>query len=108
MAGGVLGDKRGYPHGDKRERSSSVTDRKQLGRKKMSRKLPRRVREVRVERSRRSHLWQTKEAELRLRTSETAAIMMERITSGRSLMVVGVGEIAIEKEEIPEMEKIGW
>lgn len=41
-----------------------------------------------MERSRTSHFWQTSEVELRLRTSETAAMMLERMTSGRSLMVV--------------------
>lgn len=50
--------------------------------------LPRRVREVRVERSRRRHLRQTRAAALRLRTSEMAAMILERITSGRSLRVV--------------------
>lgn len=65
-----------------------MTDRKQEGSMKRSRALPRRVREVRVDRSKRSHLWETKEAALRARTSEMAAIMFERITSGKSLMVV--------------------
>lgn len=50
--------------------------------------LPRRVREVRVERSRKRHLRQTRAAALRLRTSEMAAMILERITSGRSLRVV--------------------
>lgn len=50
--------------------------------------LPRRVREVRVERSRRRHLRQTRAAALRLRTSEMAAMILDRITSGRSLRVV--------------------
>lgn len=53
-----------------------------------SRALPRRVRAVRVDRSKRSHFVETKEAALRVRTSETAAIMLERMTLGRSLMVV--------------------
>lgn len=85
---GVMGDNKGWPQGERRERSRFVTDRKQFGRRKRSRMLPRRVMEVRVERSRRSHLWQTKAAALRLRTSEMAAIIFERITSGRSLRVV--------------------
>lgn len=55
-----------------------------------SRALPRRVRAVRVDRSKRSHFVETKEAALRVRTSETAAIMLERMTLGRSLMVVVV------------------
>lgn len=58
--------------------------------------LPRRVRDVRVERSRRSHLRQTRAAAFRLRTFDMAAIMLDRITSGRSLMVVVVGQIAME------------
>lgn len=60
-----------------------------------SRALPRRVRAVRVDRSKRSHFVETKEAALRVRTSETAAIMLERMTLGRSLMVVVVVETAI-------------
>lgn len=48
---GVLGDNKGWPHGESKERSRSVTDGKQIGRKKRSRMLPRRAREVRVERS---------------------------------------------------------
>lgn len=43
---------------------------------------------MRVERSRWSHLRQTIEVELRLRVSEIVAIMLDRITSGRSLSVV--------------------
>lgn len=62
----------------------------------MLRILPRRVRDVRVERSKRSHLWQTRAAAFRLRTLDMAAIMLERITSGMSLMVVVVGQIAME------------
>lgn len=42
-----------------------------------------------MERSMESHLRQTKEAALRLRTSETAAIIVQRMASGRSLMEVG-------------------
>lgn len=63
----------------------------------MLRILPRRVRDVRVERSKRCHFRQTKAAALRLRTLEMAAIMLERITSGRSLMAAVVGLIAMEK-----------
>lgn len=48
---GMWGGNKGWPHGESKERSRSVTDRKQVGRKKRSRILPRRVREVRVERS---------------------------------------------------------
>lgn len=66
---------------------------------KRSRILPRRVREVRVERSRPCHLWQTSEAELRLRTSEIVAIMLERMTSGRSLTVVGGVEVEVAIDE---------
>lgn len=62
----------------------------------MLRILPRRVRDVRVERSKRSHLRHTRAAAFRLRTLEMAAITLERITSGRSLMVVVVGQIAME------------
>lgn len=72
-----------------------MTDRKQEGSMKRSRALPRRVRKVRVDRSNRSHFRETKEAALRARTSETAAIMLERMTSGRSLMVVVEKETAI-------------
>lgn len=66
--------------------------------------MARRVREERVERSRRSHLRLTRAAELRLRVSETAERMLERITSGRSETVVvvrvipaiiGVGELCV-------------
>lgn len=63
-------------------------DEKQLGTMKRSRRLPRRVREARVSRSKRYHLWQTIEAELRQRTSDTAEIMLDRMTSGRSFIVV--------------------
>lgn len=65
-----------------------MTDRKHEGKRKRSRALPRRVREVRVDLSKRSHFRETKEAALRLRTSDTLPIMLERMTSGRSLMVV--------------------
>lgn len=63
-------------------------DLKQVGNMKRSRTLPRSVRETRVERSRTSHFRLTRAAELRLRTSEIAAMMLERITSGRSLIMV--------------------
>ena len=69
-----------------------MTDRKQEGSMRRSRALPRRVRVVRVDRSRRSHLVETKATALRVRTSDTAAITLERMTSGRSLMVVLVVE----------------
>lgn len=59
-----------------------------MGNMMRSRTLPRSVREERVERSRTIHFRQTREAELRLRTSETTAMMLERMTSGRSLMAV--------------------
>lgn len=57
------------------------------------------MREVRVERSRTRHLPQTSEAELRLRTSEIVAIMLERMTSGRSLTVVGGVEVEVAIDE---------
>lgn len=75
-----------------------------MGSMKRSFLLPRSVREVRVERSRTSHLRQTRAATLRLRTSETAAIMLESITSGRSLRVVGLAEVAIEKSLLKNNE----
>lgn len=59
-----------------------------MGSIKRSRRLPRRVREERVARSKRYHLRQTRAAELRLRTSMTAAMILDRSTSGRSLRVV--------------------
>lgn len=93
------GERSGCPQGETSERSRWVTDRKQVGNMKRSRMLPRRVREVRVERSRTSHLRQTSAAAFRLRTSETAPTMLERITSGRSLMVVGLAEVAIEEQK---------
>lgn len=79
---------RGWPHGERRERSRWEMEGKQVGTMKRSRRLPRRVRAERVARSRRYHLRQTRAAELRVRTSETAAMMLERRTSGRSLRVV--------------------
>lgn len=91
------GDRRGCPQGETSERSRWVTDRKQVGNMKRSRMLPRRVREVLVARSRTSHFRQTSAAAFRLRTSETAAIMLERITSGRSFMMVGLAKVAIEE-----------
>lgn len=63
-------------------------DEKQVGTMKSSRRLPRRVRADRVARSKRYHLRQTNAAQFRLRTSDTAAIMLDRITSGRSCRVV--------------------
>lgn len=82
------GERRGWPHGERRERSRVVTDGKQVGIRSRSRALPRRVRDVRVDRSRGSHFRQTSAAAFRLRTSAIAAIMLDKITSGRSLMVV--------------------
>lgn len=63
-------EERGWPQGERRERSRWVTERKQVGTMMRSRRLPRRERWDRVERSRRSHLWLTREAALRVRVSE--------------------------------------
>lgn len=65
-----------------------MTDLKHEGSIKRSRALPRRVKEVRVDLSKKSHLRETKLAALRVRVLEMAAIMLERMTSGRSLIVV--------------------
>lgn len=53
---------------------------------------------VRVARSKRRHLLQTKATELRLRTSETEAIMLERMGSGRRSLMVGVAMLNFGKK----------
>lgn len=79
------------PHGDSRERSRWVTDRKQVGRwKRSSRTLPRRVKWVRVRRSMASHFRLTRDAEFRDRTSETKLSMLAKITSGKSWIVAAI------------------
>lgn len=57
-----------------------------MGSMKMSRTLPRRDREVRVERSSHIHLREVRAMLLRDRTSETRENMLVRMGSGRSWM----------------------
>lgn len=70
-----------------------MTEPKQRGMRWRSRTFPRSAREVRVALSNDRNLRQTKEREFRVRTSETKEKIMERITSGRSLIVVAAAVI---------------
>lgn len=85
-----------------------MTDLKQVGSMKRSRALPRRVREVRVGRSRINHFRHTREAALRVRVSEIVENMLERITSGRSWMevvlILPLPAVMLEENTILEKE----
>ena len=77
-----------WPHGESKERSRRVTERKHRGIMKRSRALPRRVRETRVVLSNWRNLRHVKDREFRVRVSEIKAKALIRIASGRSFMVV--------------------
>lgn len=80
--------KSAWPHGERSETSRLVTCVKEVGILCKSRAFPRSVREVRVFRSKRKKLRQTRESEFRVRLSVMPANTFDRISSGRWLTVV--------------------
>lgn len=84
--GEAEGESSAWPHGERRDRSRSETEAKQVGIRWRSRALPRSVSEVRVALSTLRNLRQTRDTEFRLRVSEINPMMVERIASGRSLI----------------------
>lgn len=79
---------KGWPHGERLEMSRSVTDLKQIGIMCRYRALPRSVMEVRVALSSEWNFRLTKDSEFRARVSLIAAQILDKITSGRLLIVV--------------------